>query len=594
MSIAALRDVSGELRRLAIAGSALAKDDFRLKNQLPILRKTGEKAAIFNKIADALDELLAADASASAGALLRASTLVHAVLYTQIQHALEGDRAPIEPPDLTLGSKPSAAKTLRHLIDAVTSSGSGRLEIAREAWEAGVFGDLRLIGPCLNAFNDPYPEMADFMCTTVLPSFGRGILPLVRNDFDPKGGAADVRRAGLIANLLEGEERRAFCLDLLENGNKDMRVKAIEAIADDPACLEVLIQHRDDRSKDVRRAALSALGAQPSKDALDILLKTIEGKDSLAAIDPLQRRMTPEAAGRLVELAERRLKSIARDGKGLERLHHMLFALSADRSDTTFAFMSRLHGDREALAGVAVKATAGVGPRDIADLVRVYLATCGERGADALLAHLDAKVPLECFEACIRTKSPAFVYERFHPLFAKATKTIRAKMVDCMACDYLSLAWSQVLPMPGLLLPPHKPEWDARWVDWAETHGDQELACTLIDASHRDRLLPLVVAAAETGKHRTAVAALRRIGYTGWKDLILAWSKSGRRYGLIHDVPLEQLSEQNLDELEALGDRLHLGVGVLLAEERVRRAESAEQTTRNTKDGKEGDADEDE
>ena len=54
MSIPLLTQVYEELRRLAIAGSAVAAGDFRLKKLLPPLEQAGAKAPVFGKIAEAV------------------------------------------------------------------------------------------------------------------------------------------------------------------------------------------------------------------------------------------------------------------------------------------------------------------------------------------------------------------------------------------------------------------------------------------------------------------------------------------------------------------------------------------------------------
>ena len=53
MSIAVLTQVYDEARRLAIAGSVVARGDFRLKKLLPPLEQAGAKAPVFAKVAEA-------------------------------------------------------------------------------------------------------------------------------------------------------------------------------------------------------------------------------------------------------------------------------------------------------------------------------------------------------------------------------------------------------------------------------------------------------------------------------------------------------------------------------------------------------------
>src|SRR5258706_317990 len=59
MSIAVLTQVYDEARRLAVAGSVVARGDFRLKKLLPPLAQAAPKAPVFAEVADYLaDEVL--------------------------------------------------------------------------------------------------------------------------------------------------------------------------------------------------------------------------------------------------------------------------------------------------------------------------------------------------------------------------------------------------------------------------------------------------------------------------------------------------------------------------------------------------------
>ena len=68
MSIAVLTEVYDEMRRLAIAGSGLAGDDFRLKKLVAPLRKSGAKVPVMGKVADAIERLIDGPSKTSAEA----------------------------------------------------------------------------------------------------------------------------------------------------------------------------------------------------------------------------------------------------------------------------------------------------------------------------------------------------------------------------------------------------------------------------------------------------------------------------------------------------------------------------------------------
>jgi hypothetical protein len=155
MSIAVLTQVYDEVRRLSIAGSVVAGGDFRLKKLAPPLEQAGQKAPVFAKVAQGVTKLVESDEKNSAEALLELSTLVNAILYTQGETDLAGELQPIETMDLGQQQTQASARILKPLLEALSSTGSGRLEIIKDAHERGAFRDLRLVGPAVAAIDDP-------------------------------------------------------------------------------------------------------------------------------------------------------------------------------------------------------------------------------------------------------------------------------------------------------------------------------------------------------------------------------------------------------------------------------------------------------
>src|SRR5262245_3812689 len=154
MSIAILTQVYDEMRRLAVAGSVVAAGDFRLKKLIEPLKKAGEKAPVFAKVGQAVQNLVEGDEKSSAAALLEVSTLVSAMLYTQGETGLAGSIEPIETTDLGQQATQASARVIKPLLEALTTTGSGRLEIIQDAHRQGAFRDLRLVKPALQAIDD--------------------------------------------------------------------------------------------------------------------------------------------------------------------------------------------------------------------------------------------------------------------------------------------------------------------------------------------------------------------------------------------------------------------------------------------------------
>jgi hypothetical protein len=201
MSLAVLHDVYTELRRVAIAGSVVGPGDFRLKKLIPQLEQLGAKAPVFAKVGEAVKAVVDGKDKESASALLELATLVNAILHTQGETGASGDLAPIETINLGLTGTQTSARTLKPVLEAITTTGSGRLELIKDAHERGQFRDLRLVKPAIGALDDPYPEVAEFVAEKVLPLYGKAILPELRAKFEVKGRAGHPRRLHLMHAL---------------------------------------------------------------------------------------------------------------------------------------------------------------------------------------------------------------------------------------------------------------------------------------------------------------------------------------------------------------------------------------------------------
>ncbi len=207
MSIPVLIQAYDEVRRLAIAGSVVAPGDFRLKKLVPLLEQVGQKAPVFAKVAEAVKQLAESREQTSAAALLELATLVNSILYTQGETGMQGELTPL--PTVALGRPrtQASARVLKPLQEALTTTGSGRLEIIRDGYERGAFHDLRLIAPALAALDDSYAEIADLAAQKILPLFGPAIVPELQANFDPRGRGGHVRRL-LLMHRLDPEAAR--------------------------------------------------------------------------------------------------------------------------------------------------------------------------------------------------------------------------------------------------------------------------------------------------------------------------------------------------------------------------------------------------
>ncbi len=271
---------------------------------MPPLEQAGQKAPVFAKVAEAVNRLAESREQTSAAALLELATLVNSILYTQGETGVQGELTPL--PSVALGRPrtQASARMLKPLQEALSTTGSGRLEIIRDGYERGAFHDLRLIAPALAALDDSYAEIADLVAQKILPLYGPAIVPELQTNFDTRGRGGHVRRLVLM-HRLDPESARPYVQRSLEEGSPEMRVAAIGCLGDSPDDLPFLLEQAKSRAKDVRAAALKALGRSGMDEAARVLCDAIQRADLALAVEPLQQSRHPAVIGSLLDEAEK-------------------------------------------------------------------------------------------------------------------------------------------------------------------------------------------------------------------------------------------------------------------------------------------------
>ncbi|WP_310832945.1 HEAT repeat domain-containing protein [Paenibacillus pedocola] len=283
MSTALLQELHQEVRRLYIAGSDLAADDFRLKRLLPQFQQLGERAAVFKRLGEGVAALLkqeSAGEAAPAVKLQELTLLLESVLYTQGSTSPAGIPGELPRSSFTLETKVSYRK-LAAVRQALTTTGSGRYETVVEAFNEGIFQDLRLLPLAIGALSDPYAEIAEFAMKQILPSYGPAIADYLMREFDPSGGKSDVRKLQVIGEA-GGTELLPEIFKAAENGSDDVRVAAIGCLAGHEAYTPSLLEWTNDKKKPIREAAFTAVAAGGSQAGMERLFEAFAGKKDRA------------------------------------------------------------------------------------------------------------------------------------------------------------------------------------------------------------------------------------------------------------------------------------------------------------------------
>lgn len=473
MSIAILTQVYDEARRLAVAGSVVARGDFRLKKLIPPLEQAGAKAPVFAKVATAAKAVVEGAEEQSAENLLELTALVTAVLYTQGETGVAGTPEPIETVDLGGSLVQTSARLLKPLLEALTSTGSGRLEIVRDAHERGAFRDLRLVKPALNGLDDPHTDVAAFLADNVLQTYGTAILPELRAKFDPTKGKGQPRRLRLM-HRLDPAGTRELVKQALDTGTKEVKVAAIACLGAEDEDLEYLIEQAASKTADVRAAAYEALAKVDKPAAIAVLAKAITGKDVNLALNAISETTSNKLIDVIVaEIrkewdALRPLKDKKKVTEKADRLTDLINALPNREHAAADALILELFGRRAEMSKVKGTYYSGT---DVVEAVIDHMAE-GSRPLQQALARAHAEIDSDHLAAAIqaarRAFTPAEFYDTFAPDVLATVGTKRAKkdpafdrreaIFDGLDADHINFYW-----YPGEN--DDRPPLDPRWLD---------------------------------------------------------------------------------------------------------------------------------
>lgn len=434
MSIALLFNLQTEIRRLSIAGSELSAGDFALKKLLPGIKKTGESVPIFGRIAGSLEKLIETSPEKASENLIDLSTLLNAVLYTQCQTDVQGDIKDIE--CIPIDAKTSASfRQLSPVIEALTTKGSGRLEIITNAFENGVFKDIRLIMPAINALDDAYVEIADFVQTSILPSYGESILPFLEKNLDLEGGKINARKLELL-HKLGGTKYTELYMKALDNGSADVKISAIKAIKDSEDSEKILLDLCKDRKKDVRQEAYFALAEKGTSAASLKLMEAFKGKDFEIAVNPVRQDKSSYMSELIVEEGQNILKHINPENPSKDLLKKLaaIMHCTTHRKDTNvFQFLKETLTSNEYLSKITID-------NEIKYITRVYNISVFSHyvaytimllGTQEAYDFLDSIKDMQknelisySFESAIKGKSPEYVFDNYSPYVGKGKNSI--------------------------------------------------------------------------------------------------------------------------------------------------------------------------
>ncbi len=332
MDLTPLYELRERLRAGAIAGAALAADDFRLARALEGLAPLEKASPVFAKLGQLARSVLAPDCQDRAGALLDAITLCDAVLTTQGAVAVPGELEALPPRAGGTALTNAPYSVVAPLVEALTTSGSGHYSTVVDTHETHpeLFSDYRVRDALVKALGAKYAELADtagqWLCQE-----DKSILPLLTQGFDPAGKKEMARRVQVI-DTIAGGSLNDWYISQLEGAKKQVRVMLIYALRHCPENLELLLKLAKTEKYDNKDAARWALARIQNPGALPFWREMMEA-DLIENMRFFMASDSPAATALTAELLERELDDLlAPDdvpwyAEKEKRLANLLYAL---------------------------------------------------------------------------------------------------------------------------------------------------------------------------------------------------------------------------------------------------------------------------
>jgi HEAT repeat protein len=551
MSLALIQESAKEVRRLAIAGSPLAVGDFRLKKLIPPLEKAGATVPVFAQVAKAIGELVDGKEAESAARLLNLSTLLNAILYTQGQSGAPAEFTELEMYSAGSANTRTTARVLKPLIEALTNSGAGRFEVVRAAIERGAFNDLRLIDPAIRALDDSFGELADLMAEKVLPTYGRGIVPLLKKSLVLKGKKSDARRLQIL-HQLDPQDTLPLCKTALDEGSPEVKVSAVACLGQHEDCLPLILEQVNSKNKPVRIAALRALAGYDREEVTKLFSDLLKAKSLDILAEPLRFVRSRLVVKALLDEGRRVFDLLLKgDSEQIPRFSEILSCVEGRQDAGDFLLTCFNQSDK--LAKLKAPKNVILSGADIMARMAALLYQLGSPAAlEAVLAKratLPGSAFGEVLRSALRTWPPAKVYDEFAPLLEQKKGAGKEKNAELQ-----QTIWAYGYHRDSDLDEGDDPdapeiddlkkvEWDPRWVDAAIKANEQEIVGCLAKPGNKNAVTYLLKTLEEKKQMRSGLImeALARCQYPKLTDVFLDQVARKTRKATYYDWEVQQL-----------------------------------------------------
>src|SRR6185437_9833193 len=109
----------------------------------------------------------------------------------------------------------------------------------------------------------------------------------------------------VLMHRLDPETARPFVQRALDEGSQEVRIAAIGCLGEKPDDVAFLLEQAKAKAKDVRTAALKALGSSGADNAVQVLCQAMESADFALAVEPIRASRNRALTALLHEAAEK-------------------------------------------------------------------------------------------------------------------------------------------------------------------------------------------------------------------------------------------------------------------------------------------------
>jgi hypothetical protein len=298
MALAILNEIQEELNRLSIAGSSLAAGDPRIKKFVAPLQKLGEKAPVFNALAERLAALCDGDGKAGPQALLEAGGLLYSLRYTQGSTDTGGGLSEMAYASLPLKQHGIPWSRFEQLRNRDINSKKAVEALFRE----GIYTDHRLFPFYCSFFFLKNSPAYTTVTEKIIPALGKEIVPALKTVLDLKG---NVQHAAIFRAIyrIEGKAVYPLAEKVLAEGETEVKAEALRCLWEDSRYEETLIAFAGDRKAELREAAYTALAKMKPARLEELLLAELDKKQIGALEIPLSLAESSAVYGKMSGMA---------------------------------------------------------------------------------------------------------------------------------------------------------------------------------------------------------------------------------------------------------------------------------------------------